>query len=836
MTETKRLRIILITLVAFAVLLVTALFSVSYAKWSGTSATATADGSVGKFYVEYPSTGAGTPNGGGSDVFLYGTFNGTESWSDNSLYRFTQVEPDNEATYPYQFELETELKSTDIFKVHENGYGYGDLPDWYNIEYEGAVGAAYSDKNVAQDGRYLIILRRGGTRNSKTKITVSPVIGDKIVRNAKMSQSADGSFKYHNYICVSREASQSSDSIAFIEFAVSADDLSVPVKSITIKRLNVDSDGSPTTGNIDPAPRLYGLENVAKLSDINHQVKSGSSANHGVTQYYEDGLYCILFFSAGVNQYYALDITIETESEANNLTLTATASNTNHWQRYAWGYGEPWGYYLGGLINKVWLWEPRRTTKMNSAIKAEDVEYDTTTINSKTVTYPTKVDLSLSVNLTEGSLFKLYMLDETGNRLGGESVYILPKQIIASDGLFGASDTYYNTDASVSTVREINHRIPKSGSYTIRYVGNVSVKKDTTSTNDFINVKTGKFEHGTPAAHTEANGWYYVPSSNFLVDTMYIIMGSSEHTVTFMNEDGTVTLGTKKGNFGGTVTSPDAGTKEGYTFDGWYFKNDSGAYTDKWDGVVTGDITVYAKWKAKEEKVTFKFVSPGWSGINSVKITAIGSKDSYGQISMNGTDPNYTHTFNIDSSKGNIIGVKIQFNQTESTWTAYSSNGYAEYKAGETYTLTYSAWDNPDWDNNRATFNMTVKDSNDNSVTTTSYNVINVKFNSGVATLTIRYNTVNASKKGIHYFDCTSPSGSPQFVWGVDVINDTDDSCSFILTKQVGWNGDTNQSNDITCTWSSDTTKTYTIYAKSGGSVIAYVDVVGATLTGSGVA
>ncbi len=52
MTGTRRIRIVILSAIVFAVLLVAACFSVSYAKWSGNTEV-TAQGSVGKFYVDY---------------------------------------------------------------------------------------------------------------------------------------------------------------------------------------------------------------------------------------------------------------------------------------------------------------------------------------------------------------------------------------------------------------------------------------------------------------------------------------------------------------------------------------------------------------------------------------------------------------------------------------------------------------------------------------------------------------------------------------------------------------------------------------------------------------
>ena len=61
---------------------------------------------------------------------------------------------------------------------------------------------------------------------------------------------------------------------------------------------------------------------------------------------------------------------------------------------------------------------------------------------------------------------------------------------------------------------------------------------------------------------------------------------------------------------GETVSAPDAPTREGYTFDGWYTAKDGGTKYD-FSKPVTGDLTLYAHWTAKTTpvKITFRDVS-----------------------------------------------------------------------------------------------------------------------------------------------------------------------------------------------------------------------------------
>ncbi len=228
--------------------------------------------------------------------------------------------------------------------------------------------------------------------------TLKPNTEVKTVRvmDAKMqSKTVDGvtAYEYHNYICVSRpnvDGVSDDNSIAFLEFKIEgkngADLSTIPVSSITLTRRDTDEFGKPLSGNIDPAPRVYNydLSNPVYLSDIGHgdihaefdDVDSQGKNTANMIPHYDDGMYVILYFADRKQQYFALDLSIETTMPA-EFTLTASVNNTNSWDRYKEGFGEEWGYYLGGLINSVWMWNPTRTTKFTASNGT--VVYDQTT-------------------------------------------------------------------------------------------------------------------------------------------------------------------------------------------------------------------------------------------------------------------------------------------------------------------------------------------------------------------------------------------------------------------------------------------------------------------------
>lgn len=93
-----------------------------------------------------------------------------------------------------------------------------------------------------------------------------------------------------------------------------------------------------------------------------------------------------------------------------------------------------------------------------------------------------------------------------------------------------------------------------------------------------------------------------------------------EYTVTF-NSKGGSNVSPVKVEEGGKVEKPEAPTKDGYTFDGWYTDEEC---TNKYDFnmAVTADMTLYAGWTENAEPIeyTVTFDSKGGSKVDSVKV------------------------------------------------------------------------------------------------------------------------------------------------------------------------------------------------------------------------
>ncbi len=81
-----------------------------------------------------------------------------------------------------------------------------------------------------------------------------------------------------------------------------------------------------------------------------------------------------------------------------------------------------------------------------------------------------------------------------------------------------------------------------------------------------------------------------------LVACMVIGVSNAGFTVQFDSLGGTTVEGQKL-MYGELITAPDAPTREGYVFDGWYLDQNT---TRPWDlkkDVVTESLTLYAGWR-----------------------------------------------------------------------------------------------------------------------------------------------------------------------------------------------------------------------------------------------
>lgn len=531
------------------------------------------------------------------------------------------------------------------------------------------------------------------------------------VRKAVMSKTNnnDGTFTYQNYVCVSRVNSETVDtdnSLAFVVFQVLDENgnpitnSELKVKDIIIERAVTENDGVPTGSTVDVPPRLYGKENVKKLSDINFKkvnVETTGENDTRVSEYYDDGLYCILFFGDKEQQYFALDIKIVIEAQKNSenelitppdFTIKATASNINHWQRYKKGYGEPHSFYLGGLINNVWAWDPRRTTHFtgteitNAATQLSALNTYPDGSKSKYPIIP--IDISLTVNLTKDSQVKAYMLGVSGFRYDAERdgdnkpeenvSYILPKEIVMPSALkdaFVANGTVYKSAPNFDLV------IPVTGEYTFRFVGSVDM-----GTGVQLNTNGGLTDE------LGAGVSDYLGYSNYIVDKLYITTTatSGPYAVTF-NSNGGSEVAAQSVKFGEKVSKPADPTKDKSSFVGWYSDTAlNKAYN--FDTPVTGPLNLYAKWEGEKYEITLvnTNTTAGTFNEDSIQTTSSGTLSAWPTFNTQNTAYTFDGWYpqNGLENEGNW-GDQI----TLSTSFTGATEIYAKWTI-KTYTVTFN--------------------------------------------------------------------------------------------------------------------------------------------------
>ena len=104
----------------------------------------------------------------------------------------------------------------------------------------------------------------------------------------------------------------------------------------------------------------------------------------------------------------------------------------------------------------------------------------------------------------------------------------------------------------------------------------------------------------------------------------------THYTVTFDSMGGSK-VDAQTINRGYKVTEPTVPTREGYTFEGWY-KDSSGTYAWEFDeDVVTGNVTLYAKWKSNGStppapvtySITYNMCGHGTAPANEAEVTAL---------------------------------------------------------------------------------------------------------------------------------------------------------------------------------------------------------------------
>ena len=225
-----------------------------------------------------------------------------------------------------------------------------------------------------------------------------------------------------------------------------------------------------------------------------------------------------------------------------------------------------------------------------------------------------------------------------------------------------------------------------------------------------INV-TGTLTEGAKLGIYLGNGGVFTDSSDTTYNDASKFVSDNPNYSVMKNADGQLCLGcTVTFDAGGHGTAPDAQTvatgskltkptdptAEGYAFDGWYKEE---ALTNEWDfesDTVTGNITLYAKWRqAISYTVTFKVVNGSWNDETSADktVTLTGYegdtlKLAANQIPAVGSKPNDTYkagSWDVAPSTDTAITEATTY-----TYTYAAKEASVVTKAPEAKTLTYN--------------------------------------------------------------------------------------------------------------------------------------------------
>lgn len=568
----------------------------------------------------------------GTNVYLWRNSNYyAGAWPGTPLEASYSIADSQNNTVEYDLSAQN-ITSTDtylsiIFNSVKSGTTYYKTNDLkFNTEFakSGVYFLEFENTNTKfSDNDYVKTMTKTFAVDPEHVTAADDASDDMIVREV----SAKNSSTFKNYVCVSRTLAtgKTDKTVAYVNFEVTGTDLTKTVSNFEVTRTSTDADGNPT-GEATPV-FVYNSPVGLTLADINSQAptETGGSSEHLNDNYVLGGTYVMLYFGTEADQYYALNVTIETEGAA-DFKLTACASNIDKRNRYDVGYGEEFGYYLGGEFNGLPMWDPRFAAKFTETEVDGAGEVSKTYLDSGTwITYdklPTKIDVTLEIELTSaGDTFKLYRLDGTGTRQGGDpTLWFIPKNIHKN-----YTNTSGDADSSPVFNKDLNLIVSNPGTYRIHYVGNVEYKPDKNGNKAVgyyaYDRKENKFlcendYNGKTTSEKYADGLRYIILGNWngVVDNLYVTRLEDDATA-----EVTVTLNANGGKFEGNAETATvkvewgerldsktlpAATNGDKTFVGWY--TDS-ACTQKYDfnTPVTGEFTLYAQWSASSYTVTF---------------------------------------------------------------------------------------------------------------------------------------------------------------------------------------------------------------------------------------
>ena len=231
----------------------------------------------------------------------------------------------------------------------------------------------------------------------------------------------------------------------------------------------------------------------------------------------------------------------------------------------------------------------------------------------------------------------------------------------------------------------------KANTYTVTFNGNGGTASQA-SKNVTYDSTYGTLPTASRTGYT-FSGWYTSTSNGTKIDTgtkvtitgnqtLYARWTANTYTVTFNGNGGTVSSSSKKVSYDGTYGTLPTASLTGYTFQGWYTAKSGGTQVVAGTKVtITGNQTLYARWKANTYTVVFNGNGGTISGNSSKTVTY---NATYGTLpTASRTGYTFTGWYTATSGGTQVAAgttVKITGNQTL----------YAQWRAN-TYTVTFNA-------------------------------------------------------------------------------------------------------------------------------------------------
>ena len=183
------------------------------------------------------------------------------------------------------------------------------------------------------------------------------------------------------------------------------------------------------------------------------------------------------------------------------------------------------------------------------------------------------------------------------------------------------------------------------------------------------------------ASHASQVASGTIPASGSLVLKLYY--DRNTYTASFNSNGGSAVAAQSGIRYGGTVTTPGAPSKTGYTFGGWY-TNSSLTTAYNFSTAVSGNITLYAKWTPRTDtgyKVEHYWQDVSGSGYTlhetqqltgTTGATATAAARSYTGLVRNASHPSQIVSGTIAANGGLVL--RLYYDRSTYTIT-FSSNG-----------------------------------------------------------------------------------------------------------------------------------------------------------------